>query len=293
LFPSNFGMRHRRLRIAIVAITSMLAAGAAAAQQAAISASAHELVQRAVQNELKASQENSHYKYIQRKQTPQGSSVKQVAETKDGEVSYLLKMNDQPLTVEQRRSEDEKMQKLLNNPDEQRRRLKNQKDDEKRATNLVTALPDAFLYEFDKPDAGSPPETVKLKFRPNPNYDPPDRETQVLKGMAGAMYLDTRANRLQRLDGTLIEDVNFGWGIFGKLHKGGHFEIRESDVGDGHWDVTYRNLDFSGKILLFKKLRIKETSEMSDFHRIPDNLSFMQGFDLLRKENQPKISAKR
>jgi hypothetical protein len=289
-------MRDRRFSAASVVTMCAFVSVAAAfarAQEAAISASAHELVNRAVQNELKAAESNSHYMYLVRKQTPQGSSVKQVAETKDGEVSYLLKMNDQPLSADQRRSEDEKMQKLLNDPSEQQRRLKQQKDDERRATTLMRALPDAFIYEFDKPDAGDPPGVVKLGFRPNTNYDPPDRETQVLKGMAGAMYLDTKANRMKRLDGTLIDDVNFGWGIFGKLHKGGHFEIREADVGDGHWDVTYRNLDFTGKVLLFKRLRIRETSEMSEFRRIPDNLSFTQGFDLLRKENQPKISARR
>jgi len=289
-------MREHRSQIVTLAATCALlfaVATFAGAQETSISASAHELVKRAVQNELRASESNTHYMYLVRKQTPQGASLKEVAETKDGEVSYLLKLNDQPLTPEQRSIEDGKMQKLLNDADEQRRRLKEQKEDEKRATTLVRVLPDAFIYEFDKLDAADPKGIVKLKFRPNPNYNPPDRETQVLKGMAGTMELDTTANRMARLDGTLIDDVNFGWGIFGKLHKGGHFEIQEKDVGDGHWDVTYRNLDFSGKVLLFKKLRIKETSEMSEFHKIPDNLSFTQGFDLLRKENQPKISARR
>jgi hypothetical protein len=288
-------MRDRRLRLSTLAAICVLFAAAIAHGQSEprISPSAEELVRRAVENELSSANSKVHYMYLARKQTPQGSSLKQVAETNDGQVSYLLKMNDQPLTADQRRSEDEKMQKLLNNPDEQRRRLKQQKEDEQRANKLVRALPDAFIYEFDKPDEGDGKNIVKLKFRPNPSFDPPDRETQVFKGMAGTMYVDTAANRMKRLAGALIEDVNFGWGIFGKLHKGGHFEIRESDVGDGHWDVTYSNLDFSGKVLLFKKLRIKETEEMTDWRRIPDNLSFTQGFDLLRKENQVKISARR
>jgi hypothetical protein len=259
--------------------------------ETSMSPSAHELVRRAVQNELKSSDSPVRYMYRVRKQTPNGSSVKQVAETKDGQVSYLLLMNDQPLNDEQRRMEDDKSQKLLNNPDEQRRRLKEQKEDERRANSIVRALPDAFIYEFDGPS--DEPHVVKLRFHPNPNYNPPDRETQVLKGMAGHMYIDTAANRMKRLDGNLVDDVNFGWGIFGKLHKGGHFEIRESDVGGGSWEVTYSNLDFTGKVLLFKKLRIKETQEMSDFHRIPENLSYSQGFELLRKENQQKVSAKR
>src|SRR6476646_1447482 len=225
--------------------------------EASISPSAHELVRRAVANELKAADSTVRYTYRLRKQTPTGSSVKQVAETNDGQVSYLLMMNDQPLTEEQRRIEDDKNQKLLNNPDEQRRRLKEQKEDERRANSIVRALPDAFIYEFDGPS--DEPHVVNLRFRPKPSFDPPDRETQVLKGMAGHMYIDTAASRMRRLDGTLVDDVNFGWGIFGKLHKGGHFEIRESDVGDGNWNVTYTNLDFTGKVLLFKRLRIKET----------------------------------
>ena len=236
----------------------------------AISPSATELVKRAVENELASSNSKLRYTYRVRKQTPNGSSVKQVADTNDGQVSYLLMMNDQPLTEEQRRIEDEKSQKILNSPEEQRKRLKDQKDDERRANTLVKALPDAFLYEFD--GANPEPHVVNLRFRPNPAFNAPDRETQVLKGMAGHMYIDTQANRMKRLDGTLVDDVNFGWGIFGKLHKGGHFEIRESDVGDGHWDMTYSNLDFTGKVLLFKKLKIKETSEMSDFRRIPGSL---------------------
>ena len=277
----------------MVGLVSLVLAVSASSQtgETKISPSASELVKRAVDNELASSNSKLRYTYRVRKQTPNGSSVKQVAETNDGQVSYLIMMNDQPLADEQRRIEDEKSQKILNNPDEQRKRLKEQKDDERRANTLVKALPDAFIYEFD--GANPEPHVVNLRFRPNPKFDAPDRETQVLKGMAGHMYIDTQANRMKRLDGTLVDDVNFGWGIFGKLHKGGHFEIRESDVGEGHWDVTYSNLDFTGKVLLFKKLKIKETSEMSDFHRIPENLSYSQGFELLRKENQQKVSAKR
>src|SRR6266404_83421 len=285
------GLLRRVLTLAGAVFLVLATSALGQTNETAISASAHELVRRAVDNELRSANSSLRYAYRLRKQTPNGSSVKQIAETNDGQVSYLLMMNDQPLSEEQRRTEDEKNQKILNNPEEQRKRLKDQREDERRANTLVKALPDAFIYEFDGADPE--PHVVNLRFRPNPTFNAPDRETQVLKGMAGHMYIDTQANRMKRLDGTLVDDVNFGWGIFGKLHKGGHFEIRESDVGDGHWDVTYSNLDFTGKVLLFKKLKIKETSEISDFRRIPENLSYSQGFELLRKENQQKVSAKR
>jgi hypothetical protein len=287
----EYGSLHWKLVIAAVVSLSCALPAPGQSNQTRIAPSPHELVGRAVENELKAANSPVRYTYRLRKQTPNGSSVKQVAETNDGQVSYLLMINDQPLSDDQRRIEDEKSQKILNSPEEQRRRLKQQKEDERRANNIVKALPDAFIYEFD--GLADEPHVARLRFRPNPNFNPPDRESQVLKGMAGHMNIDTAANRMKRLDGTLVDDVNFGWGIFGKLHKGGHFEIRESDVGNGHWEVTYSNLDFTGKVLLFKRLKITETSEMSDFRRIPENLSYSQGFELLRKENQQNVSAKR
>src|SRR3954468_22660025 len=162
----EYGCFYRSLVVAGVVLLASSFSALAQANETTMSPSAHELVRRAVENELKSADSNLRYTYRERKQTPNGSSLKQVAETKDGDVSYLLMMNDQPLTEEQRRMEDEKNQKLLSNPDEQRRRLKEQKEDERRAKNIVRALPDAFIYEFVGPSGE--PHVVKLRFRSNP-----------------------------------------------------------------------------------------------------------------------------
>jgi hypothetical protein len=43
-------------------------------------------------------------------------------------------------------------------------------------------------------------------------------------------------------------------------------------------------LAFTGKILLFKKLNIRSSDIFSDFRPVPNNLSFAQAVDLLKKE---------
>src|SRR6266702_3109449 len=126
------GQRRRVLTLAGAVSLAFAIFALGQSNEATISAAAQELVRRAVDNEIKSADLKLRYTYRLRKQTPNGSSVKQVAETNDGQVSYLLMMNDQLLTEEQRRIEDDKNQKLLNNPDEQHRRLKAQKDDERR-----------------------------------------------------------------------------------------------------------------------------------------------------------------
>jgi hypothetical protein len=42
------------------------------------------------------------------------------------------------------------------------------------------------------------------------------------------------------------------------------------------------NLDFTGKVMMLKSLKIRDTETLSDFHRIRDNLSLAQGVEMLR-----------
>ncbi len=125
---------------------------------------------------------------------------------------------------------------------------------------------------------------MRLKFRPNPKYDPPSREQQVLTGMHGHVLIDASANRVAEIDATLERQVAFGWGILGHLDRGGHFLVRQAEVSDQQWDLTRMDLAFTGKILLFKSLAVRSSDIFSDFRPVPPNLTFTQGVELLHKE---------
>jgi hypothetical protein len=126
---------------------------------------------------------------------------------------------------------------------------------------------------------------VRLKFRPNPAFQPPSHVEQVLTGMQGVLVIDPVAKRIARIDGNLFKEVAFGWGILGHLDKGGHFLVEQRDVGNGSWQVSRMSLAFTGKILLFKSLAIKSDETFSDFHEVPNNTSFAQGVEMLKAEN--------
>jgi len=129
-------------------------------------------------------------------------------------------------------------------------------------------------------------QLVRLKFRPNPGYSPPSHVEQVLTGMQGYLLIDTTVRRIARIDGTLFREVTFGWGIFGHLDQGGHFFVQQADVGDGAWDITEMNLNITGKILFFKSLSMVSDEVLSDFRRVPSDLSFAQGVKLLEAEQE-------
>jgi hypothetical protein len=250
---------------------------------------AQELVRRAVANEMKSDQTGKHM-FREHKETLQGSQSKLMVETRDAMVGMLIARNGHPLSLEEQRGEYDRIQHFIDDPAELDRKRRKEKEDSDRVKSILKGLPDAFLYQYDgtetgKPGVGKPgEELIRLKFRPNPKYQPPTHVEEVLTGMEGVVLIDAREQHIARIDGTLFQEVGFGWGILGHLDRGGHFQVDQTDVGNNDWTISRMDLAFTGKVLLFKSLNIKSTEVYSDFRPVPSSLTFAQGAEMLKKE---------
>src|SRR5271166_4615565 len=265
----------------------LLLAGTTAIAQQKPDMDPQELVRRAAKNEIKANDYHQYFMYLDHVESKNHAVTKEVIETPLGGLSSTITMNGQPLTPEQRAKENRKLEKFANDPEARRKSLEASKEEDQRAELMLTSLPDAFLYTY----AGTQPgpngdELVHLTFKPNPKFNPPNHETRVYEGMQGDMLIDRSAMRIARIDGTLFKDVEFGWGILGRLYKGGKFYIEQRDVGGGRWETVRQTLQFTGKILMVKSLNIYSTETATDFRPVPANLTVAQALDLLYKSNE-------
>jgi len=248
-----------------------------------------ELVRQTVENEIQSNNGGAKFMFRDRKETPHGSQTKLILETTEGTAGMLVKKNDKPLTPEEREAEEGRLDWLVSNPIELRKKQKAEREDSDRTTRIMKALPYAFIFQPDgeetaRPGIGNPGDAlIRLKFRPNPNYDPPTHTEQVLTGMSGYVLIDANKKRIAKIDGTLFKDVGFGWGIFGHLDRGGRFLVQQGTIEANDWEVTRMDLSFTGKILIFKKLSISSSECFTDFHSAPSNLTFAQGVELLKK----------
>ena len=254
-----------------------------------------ELVRVTVSNEVAAANHpDLHHMFHSRRQTPKGSQTHVYVETNQALAGMRIADNDQPLTAEQQKSELDRLNSLVNNPDQLRKKEAREKEDEDRTLRIVKALPDAFCYEYAGTEDSAPglgksgDELLKLKLKPNPAYTPPSHVEQVLRGMEGELLIDPKTRRLALIEGTLFQEVTFGWGILGHLNKGGHFRVQQSDLGlgDGAWGITAMKLNMTGKILMFKGLNIVSEEVLSDFQQMPEKLTFAEGVGILKAEEE-------
>lgn len=246
------------------------------------------LVTRALATELTAAQDASHpMRYRSRKSTPRLTSTKQIIETRDGAVARLLTINDAAPGAEDRQKDDARLDELLADPSHQKKRKQNQQDDTGRAVKVLRALPKAFLYQY----AGSAPRGIgtieRYTFVPNPKFNPSDLELQVLTALTGELDVDPVHERVTRLEGHLQQDVDIGWGILGRLYKGGWLVISQAEVGGGQWRIVHFQMAMSARVI-FKARSFDTVEDQSDFEPVPVGLTYQQAIQLLRSSTEPE-----
>jgi hypothetical protein len=268
---------------AVILGAATAVSGQALSQNGSPSVDPAKIVRDASWNELHSTKPGRSFSYRQHKVDPKGSAVKEIVETKDGDVARLIEKDGRPLPPEQEQAEIDRLNNLLAHPEVQEHRHKKEQEDSARGDEMVRMLPDAFLYTFDTMVEGPNGLCYRLKFRPNPAFTPPDRQGEVYHGMVGELWVDQAQLRLVKIDAHLISDVNFGWGVLGRLYKGGSILVQNADVGLHHWETIHMKLNLQGKLLMLKSVDFSTTEDFSDFKIQPQELGYQEAIRLLQK----------
>jgi len=245
--------------------------------------SADELVRQVVANETQlVDSDHSHWIYRQHHVEDGKDTLKECVDTDQGALCRLIAEGGHPLSQSEQAKEKERLAELVKNPERQRKLQEARKKDGDQALKMLKMLPNAFHYEY----AGTEGDLVKLKFVPNPQFTPPDRESRVFHAMVGFMWVDRDAKRLVELSGKLTRDVDFGFGLLGHLYRGGTFQVKRADVGDGHWETTLLDVKIRGKALFFKTINADQRETTDNFAKAPGKLTMAEGMKMLEVPNR-------
>jgi hypothetical protein len=258
------------------------------------------LVRRAIQNREDAAKTHRPLRYLLRKtddhRDTAPDTTKDIIETDQGDVARLIAIHNQPLTPEANQAELDRLHTLAHHPEIQEHRHQREQKDAARVNRLMRLLPDAFLYRDQGttpcPAGAAPGRTGEatchhLSFSPNPSFEPPDVEANIFRGLAGDLWIDQAQERLTRLDAHVIANVDFGWGILGKLDKGGTIQLEQSDIGNHDWELTTLKLNLKGKALMLKSLDIQLTEQASHFSQVPSGVDYRKAIELLENSIAP------
>lgn len=243
-------------------------------------ASIHQIVKNLAWNEMQASEHPKHYyRYIERNILPDGSATSEEVATPHGDVDRLIEVDHHKPSSDQLKKNQELLAELPEDSKLQMSRLRDQQVNRRRRDNVIKDIPDAFVYSYAGKDQQG---MIMLKFRPAPNFQPTSRQSLILQGMAGELWVDPATQRMVKIDGKLIKDVKIGWGFLARLTQGGTFLMEQSRGPDGTWHQKLLAVHFDGTEFVFKHIHIRVKQVRCCYERVPDNLSIRGAVQLLK-----------
>jgi len=238
-----------------------------------------------VYNELHDHDAHGYWRYWIEKHASHGTSVAEQVETAEGPVTRMELENGRPISAAQSEDEDRRLQRLLSSPAEQAEHRKAYAEDEQRIGRILALLPDAFLYEPAREERLGGVSCWHMRFQPNPAYPAHSIEARIFHAMTGDLWIGVESKRLVRLDGKLEENVDFGYGILGRLYKGGWFRLERTQVRSGamagDWKTQRLEVHMQGRAMLFKTIARETSEERGGFTPVPAGLSLQQAVTLV------------
>lgn len=249
---------------------------ARAATQPNTALTPHQIIRKAVALQLATNKTMPAVRFTYTKITPHAVFVKDVIQTRGGEVSRLISINGKPLSPARKAQEQQRLTALLSHPEDQARHRRHQTEAQDRVNRLIQQFPNALIFTPAGTEPGPYGPMLHFTFVPNPRFNPPDIESSILTAITGSVWVDQETHHFIKLHARLIHSVHVGWGIVATFRKGGTVALANQNIGNGYWPITHMKLDVDGSALIFKPIHLHITEDQSNFHFIPPTTTWRQ-----------------
>jgi hypothetical protein len=147
-------------------------------------------------------------------------------------------------------------------------------------SELVDAAAKAFRVTWAGRETRGSQTLAKLLLEPDPNYKPTTRLAAVFEHVRAVLWVDESQMQMARLEADIASDITFGGGIVGKVYRGGHFVMEQSEVAPGVWLPTLYTYDVDGRKFLFG-FGVHERTGVTRYRRVGPPA---QSIEIIRNE---------
>jgi hypothetical protein len=173
----------------------------------------------------------------------------------------LMERNGQLPSAEERRKQDEDLEKLKHEtPEERAARFR--KDQENRS--FLEEVLQAFDFQLIGEDIVDGEPAYVLQATPHPGYHANGKYGKMFSKVEGKLWVDKQNFGWIKVDGQVTQ--SFSMGLFvARVQRGSHIILEQTCMGDGVWVPKRLEVRASARILFLKSLDIDRILTYSDY----------------------------
>jgi hypothetical protein len=225
-----------------------------------------ELLQRAEAKDLENEKQVRDYTYINREEQHHldghggvkkiESRTSEVLEIYGEPVERLTAKDDKPLSADEAKKEDDKLQKIIDkrkneSEDDRRKRLEKEEKSREEDRKFVLEIAEAFNFRLVGSEIVEGRDAWVLEGEPRPGYEPKSRGAKLLGKFKGRVWIDKSEAQWVKLDITAIDTISFGL-VLARIHKGTRVLVELTHVNDEVWLPKHVQLHFDARVALLK-----------------------------------------
>jgi hypothetical protein len=270
----------------LVILLCTLSAGLTAFAQSQVET----IIQRSVEAYERDWKADPEYGYFERDVENGVTRTHQVRMIEGSPYYCLVAINDKPLSKEEQAKEEHKLQQAIaqrkgESPQQRAARIAQYEKDRKRDHLLMEQLTKAFKFTLEGEQKLGPHEVYVLQATPRPGYVPPNRETRVLTGMEGKLWIDKKTYQWVKVEAQVVHAVSIE-GFLARVEPGTRFELEKMPVADGVWLPKHFAMKAHAKVLgVFSHNRQEDDTYWGYQKGAPPTEGTRQSFN---EVNQPK-----
>src|ERR1700757_5231149 len=183
----------------------------------------------------------------------------------------VIAVNGRRLSGAEQKQEQEKYEKAVadrqhESPDKRSQRIAKYEADRKRDHTLLQQMINAFDFRLVGKRNLNGYRVYVLKATPRPGYKPIDRDSEVLTGMEGTMWIDQKTFQWVKVEPHGIHPVRIE-GFLAVVEPGTRFEVEKRPVSGDIWLATHYSMSANAKVLMLFPHQEQEDDSYFNYHK--------------------------
>ena len=202
--------------------------------------------------------------------------------------SRLIEKNDKPLSAEDEKKEQEKLDKLINKRknesegDRQKREAK-QKKEREQGRAFLRDVANAYDFRIVGEEAVDGRPAWVLEAAPRRNFHPTQPHADILPKLKGKLWIDKQEYNWVKAEAEAIDTISFGM-FLARVHKGSHFSFEQTRLNNEVWLLRRFYVNASARLMLFRNMGLEQEDIFSNYKKFSSATKILPGV----KEVEPK-----
>ena len=202
--------------------------------------------------------------------------------------SRLIEKNDKPLSAEDEKKEEEKLDKLISkrkNESEgnRQKREAKQKKEREEGRAFLRDVANAYDFRIVGEEAVDGRAAWVLEATPRKDFHPTQPHADILPKLKGKLWIDKQEYNWVKAEAEAIDTISFGL-FLARVHKGSHFSFEQTRLNNEVWLLHRFYVNASARLMLFKNMGLEQEDIFSNYKKFSSETKILPGV----KEVEPK-----